>query len=65
MATIALLLAVTAWNTLLAATLGIFGSLGTTLAIWVAGFTSSLVAFVSPAAFIVAMKAVYKLAQPE
>jgi len=64
-ATIALLLATTSWNTLLAATLGLFGTLGNTLAILIAGFTGTLVAFISPAAFIVALKAVYNLAKPD
>lgn len=64
-ATIALLLATTSWNTLLAATLGLFGVLGNNLAVLIAGFTGTLVAFISPAAFIVALKAVYNLASPD
>ncbi len=64
-ATIALLLATTSWNTLLAATLGLFGVLGNNLAVLIAGFTGTLVAFISPAAFIVALKAVYNLAKPD
>ncbi|MDD5339959.1 MAG: hypothetical protein PHV13_01780 [Candidatus ainarchaeum sp.] len=64
-ASIALLLATTSWNTLLAATLGLFGTAGNTLAALIASFTGTLVAFISPAAFIVALKAVYKLAKPD
>jgi hypothetical protein len=63
--TIALLLATTSWNMLLAATLSLFGTMGNTLATLIAGFTGTLVAFISPAAFIVALKAVYKLAKPD
>ncbi len=65
LAAVALLLATTSWNTLLAATLGLFGVLGNTIAALIAGFTSTLVAFISPAAFIVALKAVWKLASPD
>jgi MFS family permease len=64
MSAVALLLATTSWNALLAATLSIFGPLGTTIAGLIAGFTGTLVAFISPAAFIVALKAVWKLAKP-
>ena len=62
LATVALLLATTSWNGLL--TLGLFGTMGNTLAVLIGGFTGTLVAFISPAAFIVALKSVYKLAKP-
>lgn len=65
LAAVALLLATTSWNALLAATLGIFGTFGATIAALIAGFTGTLVAFISPAAFIVALKAVWKLASPD
>lgn len=65
MATIALLIAATSWNSMLGVTLGLFGDFGSAMTGMVTGFTSMLVAFVSPAAFIVALKAVYKLAQPD
>ena len=64
-AIIALLLATTAWNALLSTTLGLLGTLGNNLAVLIAGFTGTLVAFISPAAFILALKAVYKLAKPD
>lgn len=64
-AAIALLAAATSWNTMLGATFGLFGPLGTTVASWIGGFTGMLVAFVSPAAFIVSLKAVYTLAKPD
>jgi hypothetical protein len=65
LATVALLLAATSWNVSLVQSLGLLGELGTTLAAMVAGFTSALIAFISPAAFIVAILAVYKMAQPD
>ncbi|MCI0504104.1 hypothetical protein L0Y65_05340 [Candidatus Micrarchaeota archaeon] len=65
LATVALLLAATSWNVSLVQSLGLLGELGTTLAGMVAGFTSALIAFISPAAFIVAILAVYKIAQPD
>ncbi len=64
-ATIALLLAVASWNTMLGATLGLLGDVGVTLTKWIVGFTSALVVFISPAAFIVAIKAIYTLAKPD
>jgi hypothetical protein len=65
LATVALLLAATSWNISLVQSLSLLGELGTTLATMVAGFTSALIAFISPAAFIVAILAVYKMAQPD
>ncbi len=65
LATVALLLAATSWNVSLVQALGLLGDLGATLATMVAGFTSALIAFISPAAFIVAILAVYKMAQPD
>lgn len=65
LATVALLLAATAWNVSLVQSLSLLGELGLTLAGMVAGFTSALIAFISPAAFIVAILAVYKMAQPD
>jgi hypothetical protein len=64
LATVALLLAATSWNVSLVQALGLLGDVGTTLAAMVTGFTTALIAFISPAAFIVAILAVYKLAQP-
>lgn len=71
-ATIALLVAASSWNTLLTSTvtllatsLGLSGEAGLGVAAMIVGFTSAIIAFVSPAAFIVALKLVYKLAQPE
>lgn len=65
LAAVALLLATTSWNTLLTATLQLFGVLGNTIAALITGFTGTLVAFISPAAFIVALKAIWKLASPD
>lgn len=65
LATIALLLAATSWNVSLVQSLGLLGELGITLASMVAGFTSALIAFISPAAFVVAILAIYKIAQPD
>lgn len=62
-ATVALLLSVTSWNMLFATTLAFLGSFGIMIAAWVSGFTGALVAFISPAAFIVAIKAIYGLAK--
>ncbi len=64
LATVALLLAATSWNVSLVSTLAMLGDIGATLGLMVAGFTNALIAFISPAAFIVAIIAVYKLAQP-
>jgi hypothetical protein len=64
LATVALLLAASAWNGSLVQTLSMMGGVGTTIALMVAGFTGALIAFISPAAFIVAILAVYKMAQP-
>lgn len=61
-ATIALLLAATAWTPLITI-LSIFGDMGTTVALWMGGFVTHLVAFISPAAFIVALKTIYLLAK--
>ena len=61
-ATIALLLAATAWTPLITV-LAIFGDMGTTVALWIGGFVTHLVAFISPAAFIVALKTIYLLAK--
>jgi hypothetical protein len=64
-AAIALLLAATSWNVSLGATLQLLGEAGVMVAKMVVGFTNALIAFISPAAFIVAIKAIYKLAQPD
>jgi hypothetical protein len=61
-ATIALLLAASAWTPLITI-LSIFGDMGTTAALWMGGFVTHLVAFISPAAFIVALKTIYILAK--
>lgn len=61
-ATIALLLAATAWTPLITV-LQIFGDMGTTVALWIGGFVTHLVAFISPAAFIVALRTIYLLAK--
>lgn len=65
LATVALLLAATSWNVSLVSSLSMLGELGMTLGAMIAGFTSALIAFISPAAFVVAILAVYKLAQPD
>ncbi len=61
-ATIALLMAATAWTPLITV-LALFGDMGTTVAMWIGGFVTHLVAFISPAAFIVALKTIYLLAK--
>lgn len=61
-ATVALLMAATAWTPLLAI-LSVLGDVGTTFALWLAGFLTHLVAFISPAAFIVALKTIYGIAK--
>ncbi len=63
-ATIALLLVPVSWNVALEQAFGLLGDIGTTITVLVAGITSALVALISPAAFIVAVKSIYKLAQP-
>lgn len=64
-ATIALLLVATSWQPIvdLLAVLTGSGGVGATLGTWITSFMSAVVAFVSPAAFIVALKAVYNLTQ--
>lgn len=64
-AAVALLLAATSWNVSLAQALGLLGTAGTMVAVVIQGITGALIAFISPAAFIVAIKAVYKLASPD
>jgi len=64
-ATVALLLAATSWNVSLGQALGLLGTTGIMVALVIQSITGALIAFISPAAFIVAIKAVYKLAQPD
>ncbi len=64
-ATIALLAAASAWNESLVDTLKPLGDVGMGAADMITGFTSALISFVSAAAFVVAILAVYKLAQPD
>ena len=61
-ATIALLLSATAWSPVVTI-LGAMGEVGTTVAMWLGSFLTHLIAFISPAAFIVALKAIYDLAK--
>jgi hypothetical protein len=64
-AAIALLLAATSWNIALVQTLSLIGEAGLMVARVLTGLTAALAAFIAPAAFVVAVKAVYKLAQPD
>jgi len=61
-AAIALLLAASSWTPLINV-LSVLGELGDILVIWTANFIDNLVAFVSPAAFVVALKRIYHLAR--
>lgn len=61
---VALLLAVTSWNVALAGSLALLGDLGVTLAKMIVGFTNAMIAFLSPAVFIVAIMGIWKLAKP-
>ncbi len=61
-ATIALIAVASSWQPVTAILTTVMGSLGGALVAWIQGFFGALVAFVSPAAFVVALKAVYNLA---
>jgi len=62
-ATIALLVATTSWNVALGEVLvSLFADVGAVFTLWVNTFLVALAVFVSPAAFVVALKAVYNLA---
>jgi hypothetical protein len=61
-AALVLMMTASAWepiNTLL----GQLGDVGTSLSLWLGSFFEYLVAFISPAAFIVALKAIYDMAR--
>lgn len=64
-ATIALLMSASAFGNALSMTLSALGDIGTTIGGMIVGFTAALIAFISPAAFIVAILAVYRMAQPD
>lgn len=62
-AAIALLLAANSWQPVTDIFTTIMGEVGSALIVnWIRGFFGALVAFISPAAFIVALKAIYNLA---
>ncbi|MBU0590596.1 hypothetical protein KKF81_04605 [Candidatus Micrarchaeota archaeon] len=61
-ATIALLAATTSLGPLTTAMIG-WGGIMFTLASWITGFLGALAAFIAPAAFVVALKAIYDMAQ--
>ncbi len=62
-AVIALLLASTVWQgTLTEVLVSLFADVGATFATWINKFVVALAMFISPAAFIVALKAIYNLA---
>jgi len=63
-ATIALLSVAYSWQPLTALFSAYLGAPGGVLVNAINGFMSALVAFIAPAAFIVALKQVYNLAQP-
>lgn len=63
MATIALLLVSTSWASMMGYLAVVLGALGPTLTSAITGIMSALISFISPAAFIVALKALYNLAQ--
>ena len=62
---VALLLAATSWNVALAGTLALVGDAGVMVAKMIVGFTNALIAFISPAVFLVAIMGIWKLAQPD
>jgi hypothetical protein len=62
---VALLLAATSWNVALAGSLALLGDAGVMVAKMVVGFTNALIAFLSPAIFIVAITGIWKLAKPD
>jgi hypothetical protein len=69
-AAIALLTVAGSWGQLIAVTLGTLGTvglggIGSSATTAIVGVTSMLLAFVSPAAFVVAIKAIYNLASPD
>jgi hypothetical protein len=64
-AAVALLLAATAWNVSFQSTLALLGDVGAMAGRLIVGLTNALIAFISPAAFVVAILAVYKLAKPD
>lgn len=62
-AVIALIVATTSWGPTLGNVLvSLFADVGLTFSIWVNSFLVALAAFISPAAFVVALKAIYNLA---
>ncbi len=66
LATVALLAAATALDASLGKALPVVGESGSSLVVsLVDGFTSALMVFIAPAAFVVAIKSIYKLAQAD
>lgn len=63
-ATIALLAVAYSWTPILALLVAYLGTTGTAVINAINGFMGALVAFISPAAFVVALKAIYNLANP-
>lgn len=59
-AALTLIMAVKAWEPLMTG-FGVLGEFGNVVAIWLGNFIQTLVAFVSPAAFVVALKRIYHL----
>lgn len=64
-AAIAFLTAAAAWTYVVDLLNLLPGGVGETLALAIAGFVAALAAFISPAAFIVALEAIYKLSNKE
>ncbi len=62
LATIALMVASITWEPITALFTQILGEFGSDIVSWMQGFFGALVSFVSPAAFVVALKSIYNLA---
>lgn len=63
-ATIALLAVAYSWQPITLLLAAYLGTAGTALVNAINGFMGALVAFISPAAFVVALKAIYNMTQP-
>ena len=64
-ATVALLLAASAFGEAVSGTFNLGGNAVSMVPTLIVGFVTAFKAFIAPAAFIVAIKAVYKMAQPD
>ncbi|MDD5171652.1 MAG: hypothetical protein PHF60_01300 [Candidatus ainarchaeum sp.] len=64
-ATIALLMAFNSLGPITSVIQNAMGDTGIMLVAWLSGFMGAVVAFISPAAFIVALKAIYNLARSD